>query len=301
MKIKHHTILLIFLAGFATSALAQPVQIRVESPRPIPHPDMSMPVTITDDDGDPFVGLRKENVGLRLDGQTVPLENMYTAFADSARLGVIFAVDRSGSMGDEYLRAVRNAIQEISETFAPYDQVGLVTFDSDVRVKVPPTTSLDEFNKAVRVIREGSDTALHDAVQRGSELLESVEADRRALVVFSDGRDTKSALSAQNVAQTLQSVDWPVYTFGLGEKVEPRSLRQFASVTDGQYNENINRSTLSSLYTQLTRPLEGLHYVLQFSVDGALPRAMHRLEIEVRYRGTPYSAGTLFSDGLVPR
>jgi len=290
-----------FLVGIVLPASAQPVQIRVETPRPVPHPDMSIRVSITNGEGVPYVGLREENVRLTLNREPVDPRDMYTVFADSARLGVVFVVDRSGSIGDDHLQRVRKAIRYVSATFSPYDQVGLVTFDSDVRVPAPMGTSREEFGRRVNVIRQGSDTALYDAIQRGTEMLDATGADRRALVVFSDGRDTNSALTADDAERALRSVNWPMYAFGVGEKVDPGPLQRLASISNGEYFEGIEKSALSSLHSRLVRPLRGLHYVLQFPFSGDSLRAMHRLQVEVRYQGQPYRAATLFSDDLVPR
>lgn len=294
-------LLLCFLFGGVSLASAQPVQIRPETPRPLSYPDLSTRVSITDGEGTPYVGLREENVRLTLNRRPVDPSDMYAVFADSARLGVVFVVDRSGSVGEASLRQVRRAIQYVSATFSPHDQIGLVTFDSDVRVPAPVGTSREEFERRVKVIRQGSDTALHDAIQRGSEMLNAASADRRALMVFSDGRDTRSALSAEDIEATLRTTGWPVYAFGVGEEVDPTALQRFASITNGEYISGIDKSSLSSLYSRLVRPLEGLHYVLQFPFNGDPLRAMHRLQIEVRYQGQPYRAATLFSDDLVPR
>lgn len=288
------------LLGTASLAAAQPVQIRVETPRPVPRPHMSTRVTITDGEGEPYVGLREDNIRLTLDGRPVDPGDMYTAFSDSARLGVVFVVDRSGSIGSTSLDGVRSAIQYLSATFAPYDQVGLLTFDSDVRVPVPIGRMTEEFEQRLRVIREGSDTALYDAVQRGAEMLNNAAADRRALIVFSDGRDTRSALTEGDVAQTLRTAGWPVYTVGTGKKVNEASLRQFASITDGRYVSTVEKSSISKIHSQLVRPLSGLHYVVQFPFGGNSLQAMHEVQVEVRYGGKPYRAATLFSSELTP-
>jgi len=298
---KKCSVLVCVLLCTASLVSAQPVQIRMATPRPVPYPDMSTRVSITNGEGSPYVGLREENIQLTVDGRRANLSNMYTVFADSAQLGVVFVVDRSGSMGEIPLRNVRRAIQYFSATFAPYDRVGLVTFDSDVRVPAPVGTSLQVFERRVDVIREGSDTALYDAVQRGSEMLNNASADRRALIIFSDGRDTRSALRREDVMQTLRVADWPVYAVGVGKEVVPESLQQFASTTDGRYVNGISRSNLTSLYTRLVRPLQGLHYVLQFPFNGDRYRPMHEIEVEVRYGGQPYRASLLFSDNIVPK
>jgi uncharacterized protein YegL len=261
---------------------------------------MSTRVTITDGEGEPYVGLREENILFTLNGRPVDLNDMYTVFADSARLGVVFVVDRSGSVGSTSLRAVRKAIQYLSSTFAPYDRVGLLTFDSDVRVPVPVGRPTEEFEQRVRVIREGGDTALYDAVQRGAEMLSNATADRRALIVFSDGRDTRSALTEEDVAQTLRTADWPVYTLGVGKKVNEAPLQQFASITNGKYVESDEKIGVSALYSQLVRPLRGLHYILEFPFGKDPLRAMHEIQVKVRYKGNSYRAATLFSNELVP-
>lgn len=295
-----------FFAGVAFSGLcpfvnAQPVQVRLETPRPVSSSSsLSTRVFITDQEGTPYTGLHEENILVTLNDRPISRPSMYTAFADSARLGIVFVVDRSGSVEKAALRKVRKTLQYFANTFAPYDQVGLITFGDNARIEVPLRAPLTEFKSEVRMIQQSGNTALRDAVHQGSKMLASIDADRRALVVFSDGKDTRSERSTQDVLQALQSAQWPVYALGIGDEVNPRLLKKFASSHGGKYLQALNENIVSALYDQLIGPLDGLHYVLQFPFRENSLRAMHEMHIEVQHEGTSYKAGILFSDELAP-
>jgi len=278
-----------------------PVTVTVFTPEPMPPDGLRAQVFITDAQDEPFVGVRSNNLGVQVDGSMAPIRHMHTAFADTANLGMVFVVDRSGSVGDGAIQSMREAMLSLTETLAPIDRVGLITFDSDVVVASTPEAPHEQVRGEMRRLREGDDyTALYDAVQRGAEMLEDMNTSRRALFVFSDGEDTRSTLSRADVRQALQDVEWPVFAVGLGSSIQSQTLREFASETDGEYIERPARSSLFSMYQTLVEPLDGLHYVIHVPFTGEIYKAMHRFRVETRYRGSTYAGSILFADELVP-
>jgi hypothetical protein len=277
-----------------------PVTITVFTPQAAPPDGLRARLSITDEDGTPYVGVRSNNLRVQIDGNPAPISTMHTVFADTANIGVVFVVDRSGSVGDGALQTMRQAMLSLTETFSPVDRVGLITFDGNVTVAAAPGTPLDQVRGEMRRLREGNDyTALFDAVQQGAEMLDSMNATRRALFVFSDGEDTRSTLSQSDVTETLDAVDWPVFAAGVGSSIQSQSLRQFASVTAGEYIERPS-GRLSSFYRTLVAPLDGLQYVIQVPFTGERYQAMHRFRVETRYQGTNYAGTILFADRIVP-
>jgi len=62
---------------------------------------------------------------------------------------------------------------------------------------------------------------LYDAMQEGLNMLESAHYQNRALIVITDGMDTDSATTKQDLIATIKWIGAPVYAIELGEPNTP--------------------------------------------------------------------------------
>src|SRR4029077_11102344 len=58
-------------------------------------------------------------------------------------------------------------------------------------------------------------TSLHDAIARAAERVATRDSLRRAVVVFTDGLDNSSRLTASDVSGIASAIDVPVYIVGV--------------------------------------------------------------------------------------
>ena len=115
---------------------------------------------------------------------------------------VTLVVDASGSMEGEPLAQVKSGILRLLDAMADSDspgnenQVGLVTFSSEIITELPPAPlreSKYDIADAVNQMQALGGTALYDAIARAIELTDDAPGDpraTRAIVVLSDGAAT---------------------------------------------------------------------------------------------------------------
>jgi Ca-activated chloride channel family protein len=126
---------------------------------------------------------------------------------------IIVTLDVSGSMSGEAIRAATEATAEFLDRLHPKDRVGLIGFNNIVQLLTPvsPVSDVVEAMKGkVLALPADGGTALHDAVCRAADQLrqeqkrDSAAGENRlyGIVLLSDGKDTASSVSANQMMTT---------------------------------------------------------------------------------------------------
>ncbi|KAK4500447.1 hypothetical protein PRZ48_008636 [Zasmidium cellare] len=110
--------------------------------------------------------------------------------------------------------------------------VGLVTFDSDCRLHMAPSPTLENFRRATSAMVARGDTKLWDGLALAKDqLLEYAEKfpnAKKRIIVLSDGVDTKSTSTSQEIAWDLFQKDILLDSISLGTEsnLELKSVSQ---------------------------------------------------------------------------
>ena len=148
----------------------------------------------------------------------------------SDRATVVLVVDVSYSMNatdvsPSRLDAARAAINSFVDRVPGRIKIGLVSFADDAVVVTTPTTDRRVLKDGVASLTPGYGTAIGDAVARGVELVRSSTGEsapaangstRGAVVLLSDGAQTRGVLSPEDGSSFARSSGVPVYTIALG-------------------------------------------------------------------------------------
>ena len=166
-------------------------------------------------------------------GTEVPSEASLVVESNAPREAIL-VLDVSGSMRGERIAAARDAAAAYVKALPPDVSVGLVTFNDKVTVDIAPTTDRDAVLAAIDDVRAGRRTALYDGISQGLDLADPDLGAR--LVVLSDGGDTTSVTTQEEVLSRIASEDVPVDVVALTPSVEHAAvLREMASSSDGQF------------------------------------------------------------------
>jgi Ca-activated chloride channel homolog len=154
--------------------------------------------------------------------------------ATADRATVVLVVDVSVSMNAKdvaptRLQAARSAIASFVDHVPGNVKVGLVAFADDPVVITPPTTDRQALRDGIALLRPGFGTAIGDAVARGVELVRSSTGEtgattttpkqgkpKGAVVLLSDGTQTRGVLEPLEGARLAELAGIPVYTIALG-------------------------------------------------------------------------------------
>ena len=206
--------------------LAAALPIAAQAPAPTPEPDapsfsesagaeyVMLPVLVTDKNGKFVDDLGKDDFVVRVGDSPVAFDTFERD--SSAPVSFAFLVDTSGSMGiSNKLENAKNAIRSILRNRMPGDDFALFAF-SEGRVRLVTDSSADPAHllRALWELEASGQTALFDAVAATPEMMKG-HNNKRAILLFTDGVDNASELTAPQMAEILQRVSVPVYPIGM--------------------------------------------------------------------------------------
>ncbi len=223
-------------------------------------------VSVADAKGRPTSTLEREEFEIFEDG----VRQDISVFArDPQPIALSLLLDSSTSMEGRLNIAQEGAIG-FARRLGPHDVAQVIDFNSDTRIRQTFTHDVPALEAAIRRIHAGGSTALYTALYIAMSELTRVSAEmsdvirRQAIVVLSDGENTISLKTYDDVADLAKRSDVTIYAIGLREKApdEPRkfsqadfALRTLSQVTGGKvfFVEDVRQ--LPAIYTQIAEEL----------------------------------------------
>ena len=265
---------------------------------------VTVPALVTDRDGRRVPGLTRSDFSVRDNGRAVTLS--YFA-AGTDRVALAFALDASGSIRELVSRQRAAALQLFSR-FGRGSRVAVLHFGEKAELLAPFTTDAALVEPAFAARSPaGRRTAIFDAAAaalRAFAAEQNGPAERRIVVLISDGLDTASAARAQTViaAARAQGVSFyvihlPLYTPRDGRlMVRPTSkgFRDLAEKTGGRYfiigdaknalDAVAQVLDLTPVFRAIEEDLQGQYVLGYYPDEASRVAASHRIEINLNAR-----------------
>ena len=192
---------------------------------------VSLNVTVTDPSGRFVTDLPEDAFTVYEDG--MPQE---ITFFNRSNLPIALSIllDTSASMEDK-LQTAQEAAVGFVKRLRPQDLGQVIDFDSRVLISQSFTSNVPDLEDAIRKTTAGGSTSLHNAIYISLKELKKIQARsadevrRQAIVVLSDGEDTSSLVSFDEVLELAKRSETAIYAIGLRGK-GPDHLR-------GSFNE----------------------------------------------------------------
>ena len=176
---------------------------------------VSVTAVVRDARGRPVNNLGREDFQVYERGRLRQILQFKASDQGPISLGILF--DVSGSMrGAMQMDAGRRAVEHILSWVNPaQDEVGLFSFDVDLRKEVDFTTDMAKVKTAVNGLTAIGQTSLYDAINKTAAALGDRPSPRRAVIVITDGIDTSSKLTPSQVSGMASAIDVPVYVIAV--------------------------------------------------------------------------------------
>lgn len=269
----------ICVLGIAINAFGQddPETVKVDSDLVV------LNATITTYDGKHVAGLKKELFTVLEDGVPQKIDFFLT---EKTAFAAVILLDSSGSM-EERVSLARSATIRFLEGLREDDVSAILNFDSTVSVIQDFSGSRDLADSFFDLKANGM-TVLNDAIVRASELLANRTEKRRAIIVLSDGADTKSSASADKALKAALAVNATIYTVDMSaidsagkERFQNQGvLRSFAERSGGRFVATPGGAALSDAFKAIVQEL-GFQYTVGYQPSNTLKNGKWR-EIEVK-------------------
>jgi VWFA-related protein len=148
----------------------------------------------------------------------------------SSNLSCALLLDTTGSM-QAALPALKNAALKLIGELRENDSVAVYNFQETVSLRQPFTTDKRSAKRAVLRAYPDGRTALNDALVTVARDIAG-RGGKKAIVVFTDGADNMSTLTAEVATRRAKMVGAPVYAIAQGEALlHPALLRELRSVS----------------------------------------------------------------------
>jgi len=234
--------------------------------------------------GKPVQGLSAADFEVLDNGvrQTVDLASF-----EQIPLNVVLALDMSSSLQGLRLGHLQTAGSTVLDGLKPGDRAALVAFSHVVSASQALTDDLDRVRTALFQNRGEGQTSLIDAAHVGMLIGES-DVGRSLLIVFSDGVDTSSWLTAESVLETARRGDVVVYGVEVGER-RASFPRDLTDVTGGRLFAVESTKDLAAAFSKILEEFRN-RYLVSYSPQGVAPGGWHRLDVRVRTRGATVKA-----------
>jgi Ca-activated chloride channel homolog len=250
-------------------------------------------VTVTNAQGGPVAGLKKDNFTLQEDGreQTISVFDKESAVP----LSIALAIDTSLSTRHDLPLEQASAKRFARAIMRPVDALSVFGFNETVLQSTSYTSDLKRIDDGIDHIRLGAATALFDAVYLASRSLDRRQG-RKVLVLITDGGDTVSKMDykqALRAAEEAESIVYsiivvPIESSAGRETGGEHALIQLSEDTGGRYYYATSMSQLDDAFRQISDELR-TQYLLAYYPSQRLSNSQFR-RIEVSVSAQPDSS-----------
>ena len=233
-------------------------------------------------------------------------ENDFSVFEDGSKQNITFfsrrqqpialslLLDSSASM-EQHIATLQAAATNFVQRLKPNDIAQVIDFDSRVEIRQGFTSNKGDLQTAIEQTTAGGSTSLHNAIYIALKELRKVKAvneedvRRQALILFSDGEDTSSLVSAEEVLDLAKRSETAIYTIALrgadsqakGFREAEFMMRTLAQETGGRAFFPAKIEDLTGVYAQIADELAS-QYTLGYTSgnqrrDGAWRRIVVQL------------------------
>jgi Ca-activated chloride channel homolog len=243
---------------------------------------VTVAVVVRDRDGRPMRNLSEADFEVTDDGQFREILDFRN---DVSPVSIGLLLDTSGSMhiGGKLDRASEVGHLLLSSMSEGTDEAALFVFDKTVRTAQPFTSDFDRVRASFGPVNPWGATSLYDAIAETAQQL-SKRPGRRAMVVLTDGVDTSSQLTPQEVSGIASTIDMPVYVVAVGTSVtEGGELTNLARWSGGMLYGVSNAADGSVVARQIVSELRH-QYLIAFEPSSSV--GWHRIDVRSRQRVT---------------
>src|SRR5271163_1422558 len=254
-------------------------------------------VTVTDARGAPVANLQKENFLLKEDGkeQKIAIFDKESALP----LSIVLAVDTSLSTRKDLPLELISAKKFAHTIVRPQDGLAVYKFSETVSELVPFTADLKRIDEGIDRVRNGSATALYDAVYLGSHAL-SRRQGRKVMVVITDGGDTMSQTDYKEALRAAQESEAIIYSIIIvpieasagRDTGGEHALIQISNDTGGKYYYATSSPQLDDAFRQISDELRTQYLLAYYPSERYSESDFRQLKVELANPppGGPYQS-----------
>jgi tight adherence protein B len=238
---------LVVSAALASTAAAQAGPKLIEAGGTV-FPDRTYVLRLPTD-----MQVNAANVVIRENGEAVANLSVMPAGAAAGQFGVVLVIDATLTMRGKPIEGAIAAARAFAEQRNPNQRLAIITFNNKSTVLLPFTTSESRIDEALASTPSlACCTPMYDALATGLGLLKEADIAAGSLIVLSDGADTGSRVTPEEVIASARKEHVRIFTVGLSSPAfRPEPLEKLATATGATYAEAASPEDLAPIFDAL--------------------------------------------------
>jgi VWFA-related protein len=182
--------------------------------------------TVTDVRGRSIPNLTAEDFVLEEDGK--PQEIMHFSQDHNVPVSIGILLDTSGSM-DRKIRTAVEAVERFIRRVDQNDEIFLISFSGRPVLRQDFTNDRQKLSQALGKVNATGGTALYDALTDGLTKIRTGRHNKRAILLITDGQDTASTSTLDEVLLSIRQSDMLIYPVGISPLTYAKDFDLFQS------------------------------------------------------------------------
>jgi len=254
-------------------------------------------VTVFDQSGRLVPGLDRGDFQVFEDGVLQDISNFAR---DPQPIALSLLIDSSTSM-EPKLAIAQEAATGFAKRLSKKDVAQIIDFDSQTQILQTFTNDEAALERAIRRTRAGGSTSLYNALYVGLDELKRLrfgsaeEVRRQAIVLLSDGEDTSSLKTYEDVLDSAKRSEVIVYAINLKDREVGATtrwneseyvLRSLTQETGGKSYTVDDANQLPAIYSQIADELANQYTIGYTSKNAKRDGAWRRINVQVTRGGS---------------
>lgn len=243
--------------------------------------------TVSTAKGEMVTTLNKEDFIVEEDGKHQEISR----FSREVTLPLTLALLIDSSPSVETILGLEEQIatQFFREVLQKKDLALIMNFDRSVNLLQDFTSQIGLLDKAVKSIRIGSGTSIHDAVFLACDEKLKQEAGRKAIILISDGADTTSKVKMKEAIEAAQRADVIIYaisdraggSFFQAYERDDGTLKKYAEETGGKAFFPSKPQDIKKAFDAIQEELRSQYTVAYSPTNGARDGSYRQIKISL--------------------
>ncbi len=247
-------------------------------------PMIQLEVSISDKKGESPAEINEENILLYEDGFRIVNQLKVERIKNSDDiLYLVFSIDSSRSISRNFLARIKTDASKIVNSTGSGDRLAVYRFNDEVKLISSFTTDKNKVIERIKgITRHGTRTLLYNSIFDSLEVLESIKGKRKAVIVFTDGKDEGSSVTEDDIIKMAKSSGLPVYFICLKTSRNTRKLARISKLTGGRLVYSSDSDKIAGIYKTVLSFIKKryiIKYISSLQKDGK----DHSVEVKLKY------------------
>lgn len=209
----------------------------------------------------------------------LPVKAIEPQPVEQSVLALVLVIDKSSSMLEQdRMKLAKIAARQSVQVLEPHDKIGIIAFSNDTQwiAEIAPFSEQKDLLPRIEALEPFGQTHMYAAVERAFIALEQTAADRRHMIILTDGVPSPGDYS--RLARQIAAAGIKITTVTLSKDAEQEVMADMAEIAKGVHLHCEDPNDLPRMLTKETRDVAAADAPAEFA---AFPlRSLPGLEVQ---------------------